>query len=378
MLGAPEIDSLVAKLRSAIDPETMSFEALGKLDMRAAQLLHDELLAPVETAWGSAADLVVVADGPLGRLPLAMLPTSLGQPGADLAAAPFESLKKVAWLVRRVSVSNAPSINAYARLRQLPPARRDRAAFAGFGDPQFAPRASAPAEPGTLESRGMQVRSLARRGADQAAYARLAPLPETRVEIQAIARALSADPDRDVFLGVAASRRNVLATDLSRRRVVAFATHGLVPGDLPGLTQPALALAITADPRDSPLLTLEDVLGLKLDADLVVLSACNTAAGDAQGADAVTGLGRGFFYAGSRTLLATHWPVETDSARILVTELFTRYARDPALTRAQALRNAMLAVIDGPGKTDHQGRQVFSYAHPLFWAGYALYGDGGR
>jgi CHAT domain-containing protein len=355
----------------------MSLEAIDRLDLRAAHLLYADLLAPLEPAWGAAEDLVVVADGALGRLPLSMLPTSLSPPSPATEGAPrFEHLKRVAWLARRASVTNVPSINAFVRLRLLPPGRADRAAFAGFGDPLFAPRSASPTEPASAEA--VQVRSISRRGIDLADYAQLAPLPDTRIEIQAIARALAADPERDVFLGAAASRRAVRGLDLSRRRVVAFATHGLVPGELPGLTQPALALARAEDARESPLLTLEDVLGLKLDADLVVLSACNTAAGDALGADAVSGLGRGFFYAGSRTLLATHWAVETESSRALVSDLFAGYARDPARTRAQALRLAMLAVIDGPGKVDNRGRTLFSYAHPLFWAGYALYGDGGR
>jgi CHAT domain-containing protein len=116
---------------------------------------------------------------------------------------------------------------------------------------------------------------------------------------------------------------------------------------------------------------------LKLDADWVVLSACNTAAGDGAGAEAISGLGRGFFYAGSRALLVTHWPVETRSARQLVSTLFERYAADPKLSRAEALRQASLAVMEDTAK-DAGGKALFSYAHPLFWAPYALVGDGGR
>lgn len=125
------------------------------------------------------------------------------------------------------------------------------------------------------------------------------------------------------------------------------------------------------------MLTLEDILGLKLDADWVVLSACNTAAGDGAGAEAISGLGRGFFYAGSRALLVTHWPVETRSARLLVTTLFEHYAADPRITRAQPLRQASLAVME-KGAPAEGRTPAFSYAHPLFWAPYALVGDGGR
>jgi CHAT domain-containing protein len=104
----------------------------------------------------------------------------------------------------------------------------------------------------------------------------------------------------------------------------------------------------------------------------VVLSACNTAAADGQGAEAVSGLGRGFFYAGSRALLVTHWPVETVSARLLTTGIFERYARPGNVTRAEALNASMRALMEVTANGQ------YSYAHPLFWAPYALIGDGGR
>jgi CHAT domain-containing protein len=126
------------------------------------------------------------------------------------------------------------------------------------------------------------------------------------------------------------------------------------------------------------LLTLEDVLSLKLNAEWVVLSACNTAAGDGAGAEAITGLGRAFFYAGSRALLVTHWPVETVSARKLVTDIFARYAADPSLSRAEALRQAMLALMQDGQREAATGEHAFPYAPPRFWAPYALVGDGGR
>jgi CHAT domain-containing protein len=108
----------------------------------------------------------------------------------------------------------------------------------------------------------------------------------------------------------------------------------------------------------------------------VVLSACNTAAGDGAGAEAISGLGRGFFYAGSRALLVTHWPVETVSAKNLVTKIFERYAADATLIRAEALRRAHLSVMEE--NAIEGGKPMYSSAHPLFWAPYALVGDGGR
>ena len=166
--------------------------------------------------------------------------------------------------------------------------------------------------------------------------------------------------------------------DLSRFRIVAFATHGLLPGDLEGLTQPALALTAPAiaGVEGDGLLTLEKILPLRLDADWVVLSACNTAAGAGAGAEAASGLGRAFFYAGTRALLVTNWSVHSASARELISDLFRRQSAEPQLPRAEALRQAMMAMLDGPGFVDETGKTLFTYAHPLFWAPYSILGDG--
>src|SRR5262249_14191767 len=155
-----------------------------------------------------------------------------------------------------------------------------------------------------------------------------------------VALALHADMASAVFLGEQANEKTVKTMNLANRKVIMFATHGLVPGDLNGLTQPALALSAPAVSKSEGdgLFTIEEILGLKLDADWVVLSACNTASGAGAGAEAVSGLGRAFFYAGTRALLVSNWPVETVSARTLTTDLFRRQADNPGLARAEALR----------------------------------------
>ncbi len=178
---------------------------------------------------------------------------------------------------------------------------------------------------------------------------------------------------------MAANEEMVKKANLSKFRIIVFATHGLVPGDLEGLTQPALALSapsVSGTPGDG-LLTMEEILALKLDADWVVLSACNTGAAAGAGAEAASGLGRAFFYAGTRAILVTNWSVHSASARELVTDLFRRQSADRKITRGEAMRQAMLALLDGPGFVDAQGKTAFSYAHPLFWAPYSIIGDGG-
>ena len=217
-------------------------------------------------------------------------------------------------------------------------------------------------------------------GADNADLAMLPRLPDTADELKSIALALQADPSKVLNLGKHANEKAVKSMDLSGFKIIAFATHGLVPGELDGLTQPALALSapsLSGSDGDG-LLTMEEILALKLDADWVVLSACNTGAAAGAGAEAASGLGRAFFYAGTRALLVTNWSVHSQSAKDLVTDLFKRQADDPKLARGEALRQAMMALVDGKGYLDAAGKTEFAYAHPLFWAPYTIIGDGGR
>lgn len=377
-LGRAELASRVQALRRALDPGDVDFAtALPDFDLEAAHQLYTALLLPVQAGWQGATHWLVAASGPLAQLPLALLPTAPAS-AAPAAGPAYARYRAVPWLLRQAATTQLPSVNALVTLRRLPAGAADRVAFAGFGDPQFT---ESPAAAPAGASRGLRRLAIDRptmrdleQGRDVAwiDYGRIPPLPDTRDEILALAKALGADPQTDVFLGARASKDTLQQLDLRRRRVVAFATHGLLAGDFPGVDEPALALANPGGGRHG-LLTLEDILGLKMDADWVVLSACNTAGGDGEGADALSGLGRAFFYAGSRALLVTHWPVESVSARRLVTGIFERQAADPALTRAEALRQSMLALM----QADTPDGRV-AYAHPLFWAPYALVGEGGR
>jgi CHAT domain-containing protein len=152
--------------------------------------------------------------------------------------------------------------------------------------------------------------------------------------------------------------------------VVYFATHGLVAGDIKGLAEPSLALTLPKEPSDldDGLLTASEVAQLKLNADWVVLSACNTIAGDKPGAEALSGLARAFFYAGARALLVSHWAVESNAAMRLTTSTFDIMKSDPTLGHAEALRRAMLAYMNDA--TDPLN------AYPALWAPFVVVGEG--
>jgi CHAT domain-containing protein len=390
-LGSSGLGRKIAEIRMALDPGTV--QTLGDIppfDVARAYDLYRQLLEPVRAGWERSTSLLVVPHGPLGQLPFAVLPTDATAVGPDERPL-FSSYRRVRWLVRTHAVTVLPSVGSLVTLRALPPGDPTRRPVVGFGDPWFseeqarraAVETGSPASGVTVSTRGVSIalRASPRREAVSASQlAQLPRLPETGEEIRSIALAMNADLTKDVFLGAQANEKTVRTMKLSGYRVVVFATHGLIPGDLEGLTQPALALSApsVSGAEGDGLLTMEKILGLRLNADWVVLSACNTAAGNGAGSEAVSGLGRAFFYAGARALLVSNWPVETTSAKALTTELFRRQAADPRQTRAQALQQTVNVVMDGLGYTDPATKQVvFSYAHPIFWAPFTLVGDGG-
>jgi CHAT domain-containing protein len=395
-LTAIELEAKVRRLRQALEPEVTSVRDIPPFDLTLAYELYAALLKPVEAGWHDAKSLIVVTNGALGELPLGLLPTAPTQ--VDIHAEPlFAGYRDVAWLARSHAVTVIPAASALVTLRHLPPGSPNRNTLIGFGDPYFNAQEAAEAEAeqsappiqvasavdsGAAATRGIPLKLRASphtEDVDVAELAMLPRLPDTRLELTAVAQALQADPAKALYLGKAANEQNVETLDLSHYRILDFATHGLVPGDIDGLTQPALALTAPdiADVKGDGLLTMEKILALKLDADWVVLSACNTAAGAGAGAEAASGLGSAFFYAGTRALLVTNWSVHSQSARELITDLFRRQSADPALPRSEALRQAMMALLDSGGFKDTSGRTLFVYAHPLFWAPYSIIGDGG-
>ncbi|MEH2513488.1 CHAT domain-containing protein [Nitrobacteraceae bacterium AZCC 1564] len=391
-----EIESKVRKLREALEPQAAMISDIPPFDLALAHELYALLLQPVESGWKGAKNLVVVTNGALGLLPLSLLPTAPASVKQDDDPL-FADYRNVPWLARTHAVTTVPSAAALRTLRQLPPGKPDRGELVAFGDPFFNTDQQAEAQdetkvqiaandttPRSAENvmRGVPLKrrsSPKLEGVDSAELALLPRLPDTSEELKSIALALQADPSQVLHLGKGATEGAVKTMNLSGFKVLAFATHGLVPGELNGLTQPALALSspkVTGEDGDG-LLTMEEILGLKLDADWVVLSACNTGTGAGAGAEAASGLGRAFFYAGTRALLVTNWSVHSQSARELVTDLFKRQAADAKLPRSEALRQAMMALVDGPGYLNAEGKTEFAYAHPLFWAPYTIIGDGG-
>ncbi len=392
-IGKSKMAGIIYKLRKALNPgEIFGILEISAYELDLAYSLYKQTLKPVETGWKEAKHLMVIAQGPIGQIPLSILPTTPKfKTEADQGQQPFSNYRDVDWLIKTHSVTVLPSVSALVNLRSIRPNSTKRVAYAGFGDPYFNQDQLAEAKKETkqtqvflgmrnapIQMRGIRVTeagALDKKKIASIDISMLNRLPDTREEVINIATTLNADMRKDVFIGQQANEKTVKSLDLSNRKVLVFATHGLIPGDLDGLDQPALALSapdVTGHENEDGLLTMGEIMGLHLNADWVVLSACNTGAAEGEGAEAVSGLGQAFFYAGARSLLVTGWPVETVSAKLLTTNLFQRQLKDPEINRAEALRLTMNAMI---AKNHNQG---FSYAHPIFWAPFTIVGDGRR
>jgi CHAT domain-containing protein len=354
-VGRKALTEKVKALRATLD---LGAGAPPAFDLAVAHELYQTLLAPVAPHLTGATHLLVVPAGPLLSLPLGLLVTKPRDAAAE------GDYRNTRWLARDLAISVLPSVTALADLRAVATRTSAPQPFLGFGDPAFAgQRGSTRALQDALNVCRLDG------GIDLDLLRGLPRLRETAHELTQIAQALGASPESSVILGTAATKPRVTNTDLSQYRVLAFATHGLLPGELRCQAEPALALTppATSSPADNGLLDASDIAQFRLDADWVVLSACNTAGPDgALGGESLSGLARAFFYAGARTLLVSHWAVASRPTVALTTGLFAQGAQVPTLGRAEALRRSQLTLAD-----------TAATSHPVFWAPFVLVGDGG-
>jgi tetratricopeptide (TPR) repeat protein len=323
-----------AALRRAVDRP----ENLAQFPLADAAALYRMLLPEGVPEGGK---LLVHGGRRLASVPFALLLT--GDWTGPLADAP--------WLVRSASVQVLGNLAVHLRERGEA-TRPDRAMrVAGIGGADL---------PGDAE--GVQFAGLFRSGRPAIdSISDLPPLPKAAEELRAIAAALPGEDDL-ILVGPDAAEENLKRADLSGARVLAFATHGLVSGELKGLWEPALLVGTAAGSGEDGLLGASEIAALKLDADWVILSACNTAAGDDAEAPAYSGLASAFAQAGARSLMLSHWRVRDDAAAKL--SVGTVRGSAAGLPRAEALRQAQLALM--------ADRSVPDAAHPAIWAPFVI------
>jgi len=324
--------------------------------------------------------LLIVPTGALTQLPFQVLVTKPPTSNEHHAAA---------WLAREHAVTVLPAVSSLRALRRVSKPSAAPRPMIGFGNPLLEGHARlsklAREKQSCPETRGQQklaltppragVAHVKTRGglADVAQIRQQTPLPETADELCAVAQDVKARAS-DIHLGAQATETEIKRLsengELANYRMVHFATHGVLAGQLDGTHEPGLILTPPekATEEDDGYLSASEIAALKLDADWVILSACNTAAGAATSAEALSGLARAFIYAQARALLVSHWEVYSDATVKLITTAIREMGRDPKVGRAEAMRRSMLALID-KGKPEE--------AHPSYWAPFVVVGEGG-
>ncbi len=315
------VGSLVQQLRAAVTHgEGTPFP------LAAARDLYDAIIPP---GFADRSHALYYASGPLASLPPALLaaPGRRGRP---------------AWLIDSHSVTVPSTLASAVTAPRLP-----RPGFLGIGAPILAAGGGGPVF-------GAPV--------DTAVLRDLPALPRAEDELRQIARLLGSSGT--LLIGAAATEANVKATALDHFGIIAVATHGLAGNDFAGLSEPALVLTTPAHPHgdDDGLLTASEIAALKIDADWVILSACNTAGGSGAGSPVYSGLASAFLAAGARALLVSHWPVRDDAAAALTVATLRLYRA--GLPRDEALRRAMRALM--------HNKTIRDAANPAVWAPFVL------
>lgn len=331
------------------------------------------LLFPSDDLVKDKTHLAVVPAGSLTALPFNLLVTKAPEAAAP-GSEPLAPYRSADWIVKRTGISILPSVASLTAIGATAAKARAPKPMIGFGDPVFGGPDDERIQKAQRRIAG-QRRSMNASftefwkgaGVDRAVLANALPrLADTADEIRIVADKLGAKDA--VLIGAAATETAVKQAALSDYRIVYFATHGLVAGDVTGVGEPSLAMTLPSQPTalDDGLLTSSEVAKLSLNADWVVLSGCNTAAGDNPNADGLSGLARAFFYAGARSLLVTHWAVLSDAATKLTTATFEVLSKDPKAGRAEALRRAMVQLLDDPADPWN--------AYPAVWGAFEIVG----
>ena len=398
-LGTTALAREVAALRCGLDATAWHGEGAQKcakamgIDLSGADqpLPFDHARAHklYSALFGEVQDLVkgkhllIVPSGPLTQLPFQVLVT---KPPTS------EDHRTIAWLARDHAITILPAVSSLKALRRTGKPSAASKPMIGFGNPlldgpdaRYANRAKLAREHQRCsDGRSQRVTAIVgHRGSVSRVETRSAladvshikmqvPLPETAEELCAVAQDVKAD-GRDIHLGTQATEREIKRLsangELAKYRLLHFATHGVLAGQLDGTHEPGLILTPPdkATEEDDGYLSASEITNLKLDADWVILSACNTAAGGATSAEALSGLARAFIYAQARAMLVSHWAVDSDATVNFIKTAVREMAGDAKVGRAEALRRSMLALID-KGEP-HE-------AHPAYWAPFVVVGEG--
>lgn len=317
----PDLNDDVRRLRDALARPGAGDKALRA----AARQLYATLVEPARERVGDSRNLVIVPDGFLFEIPFEILLSEETKEG--------EAWSNMPYLVRSHTTVYSPSVSVFVQL-QRKKSRKYALDLVAVGDPRF----------DTLEGDG----------------AKLADLPYTREEVMSISAPVK-DKKKRVLLGDDASESHLKATLAeSTPRLLHLATHGLVDPADPVAS--SVALCRSAGSEEDGYLHMLEILSMRLDVGLVVLSACESARGQVSRGEGVVGLGRAFIASGAHGIVASLWAVSDESTSALMTE-FYKNMLGRKKSAGEAMRTARLALLDNP-----------EYAHPFYWSPFIVIG----
>jgi len=380
-----DLSKLVKNFRKGLE-DISTLDELEKFDPEVAYKLYQQLFAPITSELKGVTKLYLSADDVLYTLPFEALVDKeidnksfreARRKGRNREVAYLTEYNTLHYLIDTYTITYLPSASVLRSLRKFekPGYGRWTKPLIAFADPIFSQEErkedvkDKDLKPkGVSQETALSLQILRRSTGSE----KLERLKESAQEAEAISKELKSKK-KDIYLRERATEENIYKTNLKESRYILFSTHGLLGGDFSGVAEPALALTLIDNPpgRDG-FLTMSEVLGLDLNSELILLSACNTSGkGDKTGSgEGFVGLTRSFMYAGSKSLLVTHWSVESEAARDLMVDTFRNMNKE---AKPEALRKAKLSM---KRSIRQMGKEKVSLSHPFFWAPFVLVGEG--
>ena len=352
-----EVTDKVQRLRAGLTP--IGGGKLPPFDAAAAYELYRLVFEPVAKVLQGTTDILWYGHGPLGAVPPAVLVVT--PPARALLSRP-EDFAATRFLLDRYAFAALADLSLFPWQRDHPPTHRKEPRLLGVG----APLLTADEISGGPRSRSYELAG----GMDGKELAELPKLAESVDEMKGLAGVVG-DSNATLWLGPDANERHFTGDALRGYPLIALATHGFLPGEVRNVPEPALLLALDPARKDrfDGVLTSREIASLQLDADLVILSACNTASGDGRPrGETFTGLSQAFFIAGARSLMVSHWPVMSGAAVQLSVGTLER-AQKQDVPLARSLQQAMQQLR-------RSGASSAIESHPSFWGPFVIVGDG--
>lgn len=342
--------------RQISDPESLNQK---EFDVKTGHQLFTALLKEILPLVRPEEDIIIVPDGKLAFLPFEALPLSAAQPSVEQGTHGSYPAG-VKWVGDDYRIRYAFSASSLTQKR-LFGKEPEAGGLLVVADPIFEEqdeRLAGQAAKGERKQPGK--RSLLMRAVEEAGRIELPRLEETGRLGRNLQKLLPGGRS-DLLMGALATKKDMMTRDLRLYRYVVLATHGLLGGQVPGVQEPALALSWTGGKRHEEFLTLSEVMRLRLNADVVALTACQTGLGEQVAGEGVMGMGRAFQFAGARSVLVSLWSVAEESTTLLVEKFFAHLKR--GADKVAALRSARTEV------------QEAGYRHPFYWAPFILIGE---